>query len=232
MRRKSILVVEDEVQIAEVIEAYLQNAGFSVVRAICGKDALTAFDQFALDLVILDLMLPGLSGEEVCQQIRRKSRVPIIMLTAKVMEDDVVKGLDLGADDYMTKPFSPRQLLARVRAVLRRTEDETFPLSNQISFNNGDLVIDSLRHEVRKRGELVSLTPNEFRILTTMIKYPSKVFTRDELIEQALSEDYEGNDRAIDSHIKNIRQKIEDDSRNPRYVQTIYGVGYKFGGNG
>lgn len=231
MQVNTILVVDDEQLIVEVIRAYLEKAGYTVVSAFNGQDALTAFDQFAPVLVILDLMLPDLSGEAVCQAIRKKSRVPIIMLTAKSAEEDMISGLNFGADDYVTKPFSPRQLLARVQAILRRTTEETFPLASQLCFNGGDLIIDSLRHEVRKGGQTVTLTPNEFKLLLTLSKYPTKVFTREELISLALTDDYQGNDRVIDSHFKNIRQKIEDDTRNPRYILTVYGVGYKFGGD-
>lgn len=231
LKEYTILVVEDEKQIIEVLRAYLENAGYSVISAENGSDALSAFAQYAPDLIILDLMLPDISGEDICRIIRKKSRVPVIMLTARAAEDDMVKGLGLGADDYVTKPFSPRQLMARVQAVLRRVTDETYPLSSQLSFNGGDLVIDSLRREVRKKGEAVTLTPNEFKLLMTLIKYPTKVFTRDELIAQALGDDFQGYDRAVDSHIKNIRQKVEDDTRNPCYVLTVHGIGYKFGGD-
>lgn len=230
MSGQKILVVDDEQAIVEVIRAYLENAGYEVVCAFNGKDALLAFERSAPSLVILDLMLPDLSGEEVCLTLRKKSRVPVIMLTAKVMEEDLIKGLQLGADDYITKPFSPRQLMARVQAILRRASGEVFPLADQLSFNGGDLIIDSLRHEVRKKGAAVTFTPNEFRILAALTKYPSKVFTRDELIALALDHDFQGNDRVIDSHIKNIRQKIESDTRNPQYILTIHGIGYKFGG--
>ena len=230
MQGKTILVVDDERLIVDVVKAYLEKERFKVVCAYNGRDALALFDQFAPDLVVLDLMLPDLSGEEICQVIRKKSRVPVIMLTAKVAEEDLIHGLNIGADDYVTKPFSPKQLLARVQAVLRRAGDEAFPLASQFSFNQGDLVIDSLRHEVRKAGEVVMFTPNEFRILLVLVKYPTKTFTRDELINLALDDDFQGNDRTIDSHIKNIRQKIEQDTRNPQYVLTVHGIGYKFGG--
>lgn len=230
MKETKILVVDDEAPIVDVIKAYLEKAGYTVICAYNGEDALAAFDQSAPALVILDLMLPDRSGEEVCQVIRKKSRVPVIMLTAKVAEDDLIKGLSLGADDYITKPFSPRQLLARVQAILRRAAGEALPLASHFSFNNGELVIDNLRHEVRKNGEPVPLTPNEFKLLMTLVTYPTKVFTRDELILLALDDDYQGNDRVIDSHLKNIRQKIEQDTKNPRYILTVYGVGYKFGG--
>lgn len=230
MSRQTVLIVDDEKGIVEVVRDYLLNAGFHVLEAYNGRDALALFDQMAPDLVVLDLMLPDITGEEVCRMIRRKSRVPIIMLTAKVAEADLLKGFNLGADDYVTKPFSPRQLLARIQAILRRVSDEAYTLTDQLSFKNGDLVIDSLRHEVRKGGEPVSLTPIEFKILASLGKYPTKVFTREELISLALEDDYQGNDRVIDSHIKNIRQKIEDDTRDPQYIQTVHGVGYKFGG--
>lgn len=230
LQGKMILVVDDERSIVDVVQAYLQNAGYRVSTAYNGRDALTAFHTAVPDLVILDLMLPDLSGEAVCQAIRQQSRVPIIMLTAKVAEEDLVHGLGLGADDYVVKPFSPRQLLARVQAILRRVAEEPIPLANQYSFHNGDLIVDTLRMEVHKKGELLALTPIEFKLLMVMIKYPAKVFTREELITYALDDDYQGSDRVIDSHIKNMRQKIEDDTRNPLYVLTVHGVGYKFGG--
>ncbi|MGE5474316.1 MAG: response regulator transcription factor [Ignavibacteriales bacterium] len=228
--KKKILVVDDEVKIVEVIKSYLEKNGYSIVEAYNGKDALTIFDRINPELIILDLMLPDISGEEICRTIRKKSRVPIIMLTAKVEEEDILKGLDIGADDYVTKPFSPRQLVARVAALLRRTTEEAVPLASVLSFNEGELVIDSLRHEVKKNNDIVNLTRNEHNILLTMVKYPTKAFTRDELVTMALGNDYEGFDRTIDTHIKNLRQKIEDDSKKPKYILTVHGVGYRFGG--
>ncbi|NLE31360.1 response regulator transcription factor [Candidatus Dojkabacteria bacterium] len=230
MKEIKILVVDDEKLIVAVVQTYLEKAGYKVFPAFNGLDALTEFDRIAPDLVILDLMLPDLSGEKVCQKIRQKSRVPVIMLTAKAADDAIVEGFNYGADDYVTKPFSSKQLVARVQAVLRRTQAEPFPLSSQLSFSNGDLVIDSMRHEITKDGAIVNLTPHEFRILMTLARFPTKVFTREELISLALDDDYQGNDRVIDSHIKNLRLKIEDNSKNPRYVLTIHGIGYKFGG--
>lgn len=227
---KKILVVDDEIKIVEVVKSYLENSGYTVYKAYNGKNALDMFDKTNPALVILDLMLPDITGEEVCSKIRNKSEVPIIMLTARVEEDDVLKGLDLGADDYVTKPFSPRQLVARVGALLRRTADEAMPLSNMISFNNNELLIDNLKHEVRKNGEAVYLTHNEYKILVILIKYPSRAFTREELIYMALGEDYDGYDRTIDTHVKNLRQKLENDSKNPRYILTVHGIGYRFGG--
>lgn len=227
---KTILVVDDEVKIVEVIKSYLENAGYQAACAYNGAQALGLFDSCAPALVILDLMLPDMSGEDICRTIRKKSRTPIIMLTAKIEEGSIINGLALGADDYITKPFSPRQLMARVEAVLRRTIDEPVPLVSEFSYNDGDLVIDGLRHEVRKQGVPVLLTPNEYKILMTMAKYPTRAFSRDELITFALGDEFNGFDRVIDTHIKNLRQKLGDDSKSPRYITTVHGTGYKFGG--
>jgi DNA-binding response OmpR family regulator len=227
---KKILVVEDEVKIAEVVRSYLENSGYTVYCAYNGTDAFHVFDRTNPSLVVLDLMLPDISGEEICKALRKKSRVPIIMLTAKIEEEDILKGLNIGADDYVTKPFSPRQLVARVEAVLRRTVDPALPLSNNLSYNHDDLLIDTLKYEVRKIGQVVNLTPNEYKLLMVLVKYPEKTFTREELICMVLGDDFEGYDRTIDTHIKNIRQKIETDPRNPRYILTVHGIGYRFGG--
>lgn len=226
----SILVVDDEVKIIEVIKSYLEKSGYNVYEAYDGKQALLQFEKIKPALVILDLMLPDIAGEEICKIIRSKSRVPVIMLTAKVEEEDILQGLDIGADDYITKPFSPRQLAARVGAVLRRTFDDAMPLANVYSFRNGDLSVDIEKHEVTRHGEAVNLTPSEYNILLALVKYPNKVYTREELITLALGEDFIGFDRTIDSHIKNLRQKIEDDPRAPKFVVTVHGVGYRFGG--
>ncbi len=231
MENRTILVVDDEPKLVEVVKSYLENDGYTVASAYTGKDALEIFDRVSPILVILDLMLPDLSGEEICISLRKKSRVPILMLTAKADEEHILNGLNLGADDYLTKPFSPRLLVARVKAILRRVGTEPVPLSNLLSFNQGELVIDSLRHEVKKNGELVFLTPNEYRILMTLVKYPTKAFTREELILSALGDDYDGFNRVIDTHIKNIRQKLENDTRSPHYILTVHGIGYKFGGD-
>ncbi|NLC77229.1 MAG: response regulator transcription factor [Clostridia bacterium] len=225
-----ILVVDDEQKIVEVVKSYLENSGYAVCEAYTGKEALEQFEKEHPALVILDLMLPDLPGEEICQAIRKKSRVPIIMLTAKVEEENVLRGLKIGADDYVTKPFSPRQLVARVEAVLRRASDGLLPLSSLISFNNDELVIDILKYEVRKNGETINLTPNEYKLLLTLAKYPNKTFTREELIHTALGEDFSGYDRTIDTHIKNLRHKIERDPKKPEYIVTVFGVGYRFGG--
>lgn len=228
---KKILVVDDEEKIVEVVRSYLENSGYTVYAAFSGSQALEMYDKINPSLIILDLMLPDLSGEEICRKIRRRSSVPIIMLTAKVEEEDVLKGLDIGADDYVTKPFSPRQLVARVGALLRRVSGETLPLSGVLSINDGALVVDTLKHEVRKGQNIINLTPIEYKLLSTLVKYPSKVFTRDELIVLVFGEDFEGYDRTVDTHIKNLRQKIEDDSKNPQYILTVHGIGYRFGGD-
>ncbi|ADL69123.1 response regulator transcription factor [Thermoanaerobacterium thermosaccharolyticum] len=223
-----ILAIDDEEKILDVIKAYLEREGYSVFTETNGANAINTFKSLKPDLVILDLMLPGLSGEEICSKIRAISKVPILMLTAKVEEDDKVYGFSIGADDYLTKPFSPRELTMRVKAILRRTKDD-MALNDIFSFNDGDLVIDTRSYEVKKSGEIVNLTPNEYKLLTVMAQNPNRVFTRGELIEKVMGYDFEGFDRTIDAHIKNLRQKIEDDPKNPVYIKTVYGAGYKFG---
>jgi DNA-binding response OmpR family regulator len=227
---KKILVVEDEEKILNVVKSFLESKGFTVIPAEDGKKALELFDRENISMVLLDLMLPELSGEEVCIALRKKSRVPIIMLTAKSDEADMLTGLGIGADDYITKPFSLKALYARMEAVMRRSGDDNLPLLTRRSYQREDLIVDFESHIILKQSEEVKLTPNEFKILATLAKYPNKVFTRDELITAALGTEFEGFDRTIDSHIKNLRQKIETDPRNPVYVKTIHGVGYKFGG--
>lgn len=226
----SILVVDDEPKILEVLTALLESRGFRVFAAEDGVKALELFDQHNVALVLLDLMMPGMSGDEVCKAIRRKSRVPIIMLTAKADEDNVVDGLMLGADDYITKPFGLKELAARVESVLRRTQSDIKPLTVRSSWRDGDLTVDFENDEVRKKGIVVSLTSSEIKILSALMKHPGKVYTREELIALALGSDFDGYDRAIDSHVKNIRKKLEDNPKSPVYVLTIAGHGYKFGG--
>lgn len=227
----NILVVDDEEKLVDVIKSYLEHSGYKVSVAYNGIQALDVFEKVSPSLIILDLMLPDLSGEEVCKIIRKKSRVPIIMVTAKIEEENILNGLSIGADDYITKPFSPKQLVARVIALLRRTTDERLPVSNRITYNKDDLVIDFIKRDVRKNGHIVSLTPKEYNVLLSFVKYPSKTFTRDELICLAMGEDFNGYDRTIDTHIKNLRQKIETDPKNPVYILTVHGVGYRFGGD-
>ena len=227
---KNILVVDDEAMIREAVASYLEAHGYGVLQAETGSEALEQLKTNAISFVPLDLMLPDLSGEEVCARIRQQSRVPIIMLTAKTMEEDMLYGLDLGADDYITKPFSLKNLYARFQAVLRRSSEDLTPLAERISWNQGDLVIDYDRKEGRKKGEPVALTAIEWKLLAAFTKYPQKIFTRENLIELVFGLDFSGYDRVIDTHIKNLRKKIEDDSKQPVYLCTVHGMGYKFGG--
>lgn len=223
MKDSRILVVEDESKIAEIVKAYLEKDAFEVTIANTGGKAVSLLKE-GFDLIILDLMLPDMDGEDICETIRKDSDIPIIMLTAKSDEDDRIAGLGLGADDYVVKPFSPRELVARVKALLRRVKG-----TKEIkSFNNKDLVIDSLRFEITKKGSVVVLTPTEFKLLQCLSDRPGQVFTRLQLVNVILGYDFEGYDRTIDAHIKNIRHKIEDDQRNPSYIKTVYGLGYRF----
>lgn len=230
MEKHTILVVEDEPKIAEAVEAYLSKNGYDTLVAADGKQALLLYENHHPDMVILDLMLPIISGEEICKTIRERSRIPIIMLTAKASEDNKIDGLNMGADDYLTKPFSPRELVARVNSLFRRCGGIS-PAAGEVSWNDGDLTADFKAHSVKKRGKTVSLTQSEFKIFLLLAKHPGKTFTRDELIELALGQDFDGYDRTIDSHIKNLRGKIETDTANPAYILTVRGVGYKFGGS-
>jgi DNA-binding response OmpR family regulator len=227
---RTVLVVDDEPKILEAVAAYLENKGYRVLTAEGGAEALALFARENVALVILDLMMPGMSGEEVCLSIRRQSRVPVVMLTAKAGEENLVRGLKLGADDYIAKPFSLRELAARAEAILRRTDDGLHPLAPRNSWGDGDLAVDFERNLVFKKGAPVALTPSEMRILASLVKYPGKVFTRAELVEFALGEDFDGFERTVDSHMRNLRRKIEDDPKSPVYVLTVHGLGYKFGG--
>ncbi|AKL93987.1 sensory transduction protein RegX3 [Clostridium aceticum] len=222
---RNILIVEDEESIADVVRAYLEKEGYNTFVAYNGSKAIDIFNQQEIDFIILDLMLPDLSGEEVCKKIRIKSQVPILMLTAKAQESDRIYGLDIGADDYITKPFSPKELVARVRAILRRTDTEGVK-ANILDFSNGDLTIDLNKMEVKKQGKIVSLTAKEYKLLSLLIQNIGRIFSREELVVKVLGYDYEGYDRTIDTHVKNIRQKIEDG--NNKYIATVYGIGYKF----
>ncbi len=224
----NILVVEDEKNISDVISAYLEKDNFNVFVAYDGEKALDLFYKESIHLIILDLMIPLISGEEVCKRIRTSSNVPIIMLTAKTQEDDKIQGLSIGADDYVSKPFSPRELVSRVHALLRRAYRDKSPLAEKLYINKGDLKIDVDKMEVKKSDREVLLTANEFKILFALISNPDQVLSREQLIEASFGHDYEGFDRTIDTHIKNIRHKIEDNPKSPSYIQTVYGVGYRF----
>jgi DNA-binding response OmpR family regulator len=227
----AILIVEDDKKIARVVRVYLEGQGFRVLHAEKGKDAINIAMKESLSLVILDLMLPDMSGEEVYQELKEIAEMPVIMLTAKSAEEERVAGFALGADDYVVKPFSPRELVARVKAVLKRSQRKETSAETQMSFNKGLLTIDTRSFEVNKKGVAVTLTPTEIKILEVLAGSPGRVFTRNELVESALGYHFEGYERSIDAHIKNIRQKIEDDPRTPGFINTVYGVGYKFIGS-
>ena len=220
-----ILVVDDEPKIARLVRDYLEQAGYPVTLAFDGREALAAFRHEKPRLVVLDLMLPGVDGVDVARIIRKESDTPIIMLTARVEEADKLIGLELGADDYVTKPFSPRELVARVRAVLRRTEGQDRAAS---VLSVGDLEIDPERRAVTVARRSVELTPTEFDLLAVLARHPGRVFSRMELLERVQGYAYEGYERTIDAHVKNIRQKIEGNPRKPHYILTVYGLGYKF----
>jgi len=231
MTFQTILVVEDEPQIVDVVRDYLAQAGFRVLVARDGQTALSLARHEHPDLLILDLMLPGgMDGLDVCRRMRQDqglAETPIIMLTARSEEADRLIGLELGADDYVTKPFSPREVVARVRAVLRRARREGPPAG---VIRSGELAVDLTNRSVTVGGEPVSLTPTEFDLLAVLARNPGRPFTRAQLIDLVYDMAYAGYDRAIDSHIKNLRRKVEPDPRDPRYILTVYGVGYKFGG--
>jgi DNA-binding response OmpR family regulator len=229
-KAKNVLLVDDEPKILEALAALFESKGFRVFQAETGKRALTVFNRQNIALIVLDLMLPDVTGEEVCAAIRRTSRVPVIMLTAKSEEDDLIAGFGKGADDYVTKPFSLKELYVRAEALLRRSGSDLVPLTVRNSWRNGDLLVDFEKNTFRKAGTAVGLTPNEARILSALVKHPGKVFTREELIAVALGDGFDGYDRVIDSHIKNLRRKIEDSPKSPVYVLTVHGVGYRFGG--
>lgn len=226
-----ILVIEDDVKIARIVRVYLEGAGFRVIHATHGKDGLDLALKDNPILVILDLMLPDTSGEELCLRLKEMSNAPIIMLTAKASEEERVAGFALGADDYVVKPFSPRELVFRVKAVLKRSEKGDFGGQEPLSFNKGALIVDVRTYKAMVQGKEASLTPTEFKVLFALASAPQRVFTRSELVEKALGYQFEGYERSVDAHIKNIRRKIEEDPHNPVFLQTIYGVGYRFSGN-
>ena len=221
-----ILVVEDEETLAEAIAFLLSTEGFEVSVAATGPDAVTEFDKNGADLILLDLMLPGLSGTEVCRQIRTKSSVPIIMLTAKDSEIDKVVGLEIGADDYVTKPYSSRELIARIRAVLRRGEISDFAEDGS-AIEVGPVRMDTDRHVISVNGEQISLPLKEFELLEFLMRNAGRVLTRGQLIDRVWGSDYVGDTKTLDVHIKRLRAKIEKDPANPEYIQTVRGMGYK-----
>ena len=222
---QKILVVDDELDIVKVVRAYLEQASFRVITASDGQQALAVFRHEQPDLIVLDLNLPKMDGLDVCRAIRRESSVPIIMLTARVEETDRLIGLEIGADDYIVKPFSPREVVARVRTVLRRSAPPAEPPS---IIAIGALTIDPIKHEVQLHGRSIDVTPSEFNILLALASQPGRAFSRMDLLDAAQGEAYEGYERSIDVHIKNLRQKLGDEPRDPTYILTVYGVGYKF----
>lgn len=232
MGKPRILVVEDDRKTAAAIKLYLEKAGMEVVLVHDGPRGLAEARSGRCDLLVLDLMLPGMDGLELCRNLRRTSSMPVIMLTARTLENDRVRGLDTGADDYLPKPFSPRELVARIRAVLRRaagrTGGEGSGSAGAEPFRIRDLTIDPAHHQVSLGGRKVELTPSEFRLLTVMARRPGMVFTREQLIEQALTTDFDGYDRTVDTHIGNLRRKLDPDRSRPGLITTVFGVGYSF----
>lgn len=225
----NILIVEDEIKVVEAVKAYLEKDGYCVSFALLGSAAMNILKEKKIHLVILDLMLPDISGEEICTYLRKTGDIPIIMLTAKSSEEARVKGLNMGADDYLIKPFSPRELAARVRAIIRRTGINATSETVTVKFKGG-LQIDYETPKAMKNEAEITLTPNEFKLLSFLSQNPERYYSREQLIECALGSKWDGYDRAVDSHIKNLRQKIEDNPKTPIYIITQYGFGYKFAG--
>lgn len=225
MKEYKILLADDEQNITNVLKSYLEREGYKIYVANDGKQAINLFKNFEVDLIVLDLMMPYFSGEQVCSIIRKESRIPIIMLTAKIGEDNLVKGIDLGADDYIEKPFSPKEVVAKVKAVLRRSKNDIL-VSKPIVY--GNLKFDFDKELLYKNSVLLDLTPTERKIIFTMAKSPLRIFSREDLISFALGNDFDGFDRSIDTYIKSLRKKIEDDRKNPKFIITKHGLGYSF----
>jgi DNA-binding response OmpR family regulator len=221
----TILIIEDEPELVKVLRSYLEQAGFNVLTSGRGDSGLALWEQKKPDLVLLDLNLPGMDGLDVARAIRRTSSTPLIMLTARVEEADQLVGLELGADDYITKPFSPRLVVARVRALLRRLEPA---MEARQVLRLADLEIDLAEHTVRRSETAIELTPTEFNLLVALVSQPGRAFSRLQLLESSQGTAYEGYERTIDAHIKNLRAKLEPDPKNPRYIETVFGVGYRF----
>jgi two-component system alkaline phosphatase synthesis response regulator PhoP len=221
----TVLMVEDEVELVRVLRDYLERAGFRVQTASTGPEAVSQFQHSTPDIVLLDLNLPGMDGLDVARAMRRTTSVPIIMVTARVDEADRLVGLELGADDYVVKPFSPRELVARIRAVLRRARQE--PEAPEV-LQSGSVAVDLKRHTVEVAGRRVELTPSEFELLTALVREPGRAFSRLQLLDASQGGAYQGYERTVDAHIKNLRAKIESDPRHPRLILTVFGVGYRF----
>jgi len=225
---KNILIIEDEEKVVQVIKAYLEKSGYKVYIALNGISGIEIFKKNKLDLIILDLMLPDINGEDICRVIRETSDVYIFMLTAKGSLEDKIDGLNIGADEYLVKPFSPRELTARVNALFRRFNNVNASI---LSFDSGSLIINTEERSVKIRNIDIMLTPNEFDILYILAINKGIVLTREQIIQKTFGVDFEGYDRTIDVHVKNLRKKIEEDSKNPKYIITVVKIGYKFGGN-
>ena len=226
MTKSKILVVDDDHKIVDLIRLYLERDGYRVIVAYDGLEALALARQKQPDLVLLDLMLPEMDGLDVCRILQAESRVPVIMLTARTMDEDKLVGLEVGADDYVTKPFNPREVAVRVRTVLRRAGKDGD--EGPVVVRRADLVIDRRCHEVRVRGDVIDLTPTEFKLLEVLAEEPGRAFTRLELLDRVFGYDFDGFERTVDAHVKNLRKKIEPNPKQPAYVQTVYGVGYRF----
>ncbi|MDR0628298.1 MAG: response regulator transcription factor [Treponema sp.] len=229
--KQTILIVDDEGKIRGLVKAYLEMEGFQALCAQSGREGMELFETYQdspnpVSLILLDLMLPDYSGEDWCKKVRLVSDIPIIMITAKVAEENIIHGLTIGADDYVTKPFSPRQLMARVHAALRRRGDKK-PRTPVLSYH--DLIVDTEKRIVRRKGETVTLTRDEYHILTLLMSRRAKIFTREEILDAIKGADYDGFDRSVDTHIKKLRAKLEDDPKTPRYITTVYGMGYRLG---
>jgi two-component system alkaline phosphatase synthesis response regulator PhoP len=222
----TVLIIEDEKELANVLKAYLERSGYQVLMAHRGDQGFTLWKENSPDMVLLDLNLPGMDGIDIARKIRQESDTPMIMVTARVEEVDRLLGLELGADDYITKPFSPREVVARVKAVLRRVERS--PETSKEIIKIDDLEIDQEAYVVRQAGQELELTPTEFSLLMTMATQPGRAFSRLQLLEAIQGVAYEGYERSVDAHIKNLRAKLGDDSKKPRYVETVFGIGYRF----
>ena len=223
---KKILIVDDEKKIVEILKAYLEKEGYSVLTAYDGQEALDSARRDVPDLIILDLMLPEISGWDVCRELRKESNVPVIMLTARDDTTDKIIGLELGADDYVTKPFDPKEIVSRVRAVLRRSESTS---ASKTIYRIGDISIDIEKHSVLHNGKSIDLTAIEFEIYKALAENPGRVYSRAQLLDRIQGDTYEGYERTIDTHIKNLRKKLAIPAQHPGYIVTVYGVGYKLG---
>lgn len=228
MPEYGVLIVDDDIKLTQLLKIYFEKAGFITYVVHNGLDALTVVREKKPNIMVLDIMLPGLDGWEICKKVRQDSDIPIIMLTARDEESDRLVGLEIGADDYVTKPFSPKEVVARAKAILRRVHRQAAKIS---LLQVGSITIDLERYQVHKDGQLVELTPTEFKILELLAANRGKVFSRLQIVENTQGYSFEGYERTIDAHIKNLRRKLEEQTKEPMYIQTVYGIGYKFSGD-